>query len=100
MTPRTAQNAAGEPEVIFDLNERNPGEKVSTRTDIYPSPDGRYVGYQIHREGADMAEIHFYDTETGQELEEYIPTAFNAVTGWLFCASSAMRGTAPAARTT
>jgi prolyl oligopeptidase len=78
-----AQKAAGEPEVIFDLNERNPGEKVSTRTDIYPSPDGRYVAYQIHREGADMAEIHFYDTETGQELEEYIPTAFNAVTGWL-----------------
>lgn len=73
----------GEPEPIFDLNERNPGEKVSTRTDISPSPKGRFVGYSIHRKGADAAEIRFYDTETGKELDEYLPTSYGWVTAWL-----------------
>jgi prolyl oligopeptidase len=77
------QKGDGEPEVIFNLNERNPEEVVSTRTTLYPSPEGRYVGYPIHRAGADMAEIRFYDTESGKELEDHIPTALTFVTGWL-----------------
>ncbi len=73
----------GEPEAIFDLNERNPGEKVSTRTTLYPSPEGRFVGYLIHRAGADAAEIRFYDTEDGRELDDFIPAAHTFVTAWL-----------------
>ncbi len=73
----------GEPQAIFDLNERHPGEKVSTRTTIYPSPEGRYVGYSIHRAGADAAEIRFYDTEAGKEVEDHVPTAYAYVTAWL-----------------
>jgi prolyl oligopeptidase len=77
------QKGDGEPKAIFDLNERNPGEKVSTRTTIYPSPEGRYVGYPIHRAGADAAEIRFYDTEAGREMKDLVPTAYAYVTTWL-----------------
>jgi prolyl oligopeptidase len=77
------QKGDGEPEAIFNLNERYPGETVSTRTTLYPSPEGRYVGYPIHREGADAAEIRFFDTEAGKELEDHVPTALAFVTTWL-----------------
>jgi prolyl oligopeptidase len=72
-----------EPEVVFDLNERDPDGSLSTEASITVSPNGRYVGYPIHHSGADAAEIHFYDTQAGRELDEVIPESYASVTAWL-----------------
>ncbi|MGD8700159.1 MAG: prolyl oligopeptidase family serine peptidase, partial [Gemmatimonadales bacterium] len=77
------KGADAEPEVIFDLNERDPHGRASTQPTISVSPNGRYVSYPIHHAGADAAEIHLYDTQAGRELDEFIPESYSSVTAWL-----------------
>jgi len=72
-----------EPEVVFDLNARDPDGLASTQPTITVSPNGRYVSYPIHHAGADAAEIHFYDTRSGRELDEVIPESYSSITAWL-----------------
>lgn len=79
----TVRIGDGQPEVIFDLAARHPGENVSTRTTLHPSPEGRYVGYVIHRDGADVKDVFFYDTEAGRELEEFLPAVYGGEITWL-----------------
>lgn len=71
------------PEVVFDLNQNDPDKRLSTLPNITASPKGRYVSYEIHHAGADAAELHIYDTETGGELEEKIPASYSEITAWL-----------------
>jgi prolyl oligopeptidase len=75
--------ADAEPEAVFDLNENDPDGLRSTQPEITVSPNGRYVGYPIHYAGADAAEIHFYDTETDRQLDEFIPESYASVSAWL-----------------
>ena len=72
-----------EPQAIFDLNAGDPDGSRSTRADISVSPSGRYVGYPIHHAGADAAEIRFFDTKAGRELDEFLPSAYVFVSDWL-----------------
>jgi prolyl oligopeptidase len=73
----------GEPEVVFDLNENDPDGLASIPAAVTASPNGRYVGYSIQYAGADAAENHFFDTETGEKLDEFIPEAWTGVSAWL-----------------
>ena len=70
-------------EPLFDLNSSDPADLLSTLPVVTASPEGRYVSYEIHRAGADMAEFHVYDTEAGSELDEVIPESFSSITSWL-----------------
>lgn len=74
---------AGEPEVVFDLNENDPDGLASTPASVSVSPNGRYVAYSIQYAGADAAETHFYDTGAGRKLDEFIPEAYTGVSAWL-----------------
>ena len=73
----------GEPEVVFDLNENDPDGLAAIPAAVTVSPNGRYVGYSIQYAGADAAENHFFDAETAQKLDEFIPEAYASVTAWL-----------------
>ncbi len=73
----------GEPEVVFDLNENDPEGLASIPAAVSVSPNGRYVGYSIQHAGADAAENHFFDSGTGQKLDEVIPEAYAGVNDWL-----------------
>lgn len=73
----------GEPKVVFDLNENDPDGLAAIPAAVTVSPNGRYVGYSIQYAGADAAENHFFDTETGQKLDEVIPEAWAGVSAWL-----------------
>lgn len=70
------------PQVVFDLNRNDPEGLNSTRMEMTVSPNGRYVSYSINHAGADAAEIHFYDTSTGRELEEFMPASYSGVSAW------------------
>jgi len=77
------RKAEGKAEVVFNLNLNDPDGLSSIRPAANVSPKGRYVAYGIHHAGADAAETHIFDTETGGELDEVIPTSYSMLTGWL-----------------
>lgn len=77
------QKGDAPPEAVFDLNRNDPDGLRSTTTEISVSPKGRYVSYGIHHAGADAAELHVYDTASGRELEDAIPTSYSGINTWL-----------------
>jgi len=57
---------------VFDPNAYNTSE--STTIDWYvPSPDGRLVAISLSEGGSEQGTLHFFEVDTGKELEDEIP---------------------------
>jgi prolyl oligopeptidase len=57
---------------VFDPNTYN--TNGSTAIDWYvPSPDGRLVAISLSEGGSEQGTLHFFDVDTGKELEDQIP---------------------------
>ncbi len=57
---------------VFDPNSYN--TNGTTTIDWYvPSPDGRLVAISLSEKGSEEGTLHFFETETGKELEDKIP---------------------------
>jgi prolyl oligopeptidase len=66
--------------VIVDPNQLDPSG--STSIDWYePSPDGSVVAVSLSVGGSESGDVHFYETETGQETGEVIPRVNGGTAG-------------------
>ncbi len=72
-----------EPRIAVDLNQRDPAQLASTEPTISFSPQGRYLTYEVHLAGADVATVHIHDLDTGKDLEESLAPSLPMVTDWL-----------------
>jgi prolyl oligopeptidase len=66
--------------VIVDPNVLDPSG--TTRIDWYePSPDGSVVAVSLSVGGSESGDVHFYETDTGQETAEVIPRVNGGTAG-------------------
>lgn len=57
---------------VFDPNAYN--TNGTTTIDWYvPSPDGKLIAASLSENGSEQGTLHFFDVETGKELEDRIP---------------------------
>lgn len=86
---RPAQDDEGEEEpsvdqeyeVFLDPAEFHPGYRVLVALGD-PSPDGRYLMYNLRQGGADEVEVRIRDLETGQDLADGLPAALYGGIEW------------------
>ena len=90
-TPKGAQSpklyvrvgAKGDDRLLIDP------EKLSNDTDAHltihgyrPSPDGRYIAYQLAAGGSEESVLHIYDAQTGKDLPEIADRAYGDPPFW------------------
>jgi prolyl oligopeptidase len=57
---------------IFDPNTHN--TNGTTAIDWFvPSPDGKLIAISLSEGGSEQGTLHFFETDTGKELEDHIP---------------------------
>jgi prolyl oligopeptidase len=57
---------------VLDPNTRN--TNGTTTIDWFvPSPDGKLVAVSLSDGGSEQGTLHFFDTDTGKELQDYVP---------------------------
>lgn len=71
----------GEGKVLLDPNTLSEDGTVAL-SDVFFSPDMKYMAYTIHRNGSDWTEIYVMDLKSGKLLEDHIEWAKFTPVAW------------------
>lgn len=67
------RTAAGEERVLFDPSTRlGPGGSHCSIDNFAPSPDGRFVAYNLSQGGNEITQVHFVETRSGRHLPDVL----------------------------
>jgi len=72
----------GDDRLLIDPEKRSTGTQAHLSIDGYsPSPDGRYMAYQLAAGGSEESVLHIYDAQAGRDLPETADRADGSL-GW------------------
>lgn len=80
----TVRNAPDAPSrVLVDLNDHAVGGQPVALGWLSPSPDGAVLAYAVTTAGAEINEVFFVETATGERLAEKVPWNVYTAPSWL-----------------
>src|SRR5512146_1540865 len=73
----------GEDHLLIDPEKLSTGHQTHLSIDGYrPSPDGRYVAYQLAAGGSEESVLHILDVQSGRDLPETADRAYGLAPFW------------------
>jgi hypothetical protein len=73
----------GEDHLLIDPEKLSTGQQAHLTIDGYrPSPDGRYVAYQLAAGGSEESVLHILDVQSGRDLAETADRAYGLAPFW------------------